>query len=118
MARFDWPFAASVLIVMRSSRSVIATPASAIPGMAGEATRPNRRCVNLDVALRANYAVAVHVGLNPVVYLEVPHEGLIRSGVAEAHTQKKHWHEHVNFFTVRGLARLLARAGFRTLAQH
>lgn len=60
MARLDWPFAASVLIVMRSSRSVIATPVSAIPARAGEATRPTRTCVNLDVALRANYAVALH----------------------------------------------------------
>jgi len=48
------------LIVMRSSRSVIATPASAIPAMAGEATGPTRGCVNLDVALRENYAVALH----------------------------------------------------------
>ena len=38
--RLAWPFAASVLIVMRSYRSVITTPAAAIPAMAGEARRP------------------------------------------------------------------------------
>jgi hypothetical protein len=42
--------------------------------MAGEATRPNRKCVNLDVALRANYAVALQgaVFLGPLAILLAP----------------------------------------------
>jgi uncharacterized protein (UPF0261 family) len=54
MRRFGIPWAASVLMVMRISRSVLVTCASAIAAMADEATPPTRRCVNMGVALRAN----------------------------------------------------------------
>jgi len=67
--------------------------------------------------LRALRDIHDAVGTHPIVYLEVPHEDLMRSGVADAQTRKRHWHEHVNFFSERGVARLLARAGFHILAQ-
>lgn len=48
-----------------------------------------------------------------LLYIEVPFEGLMRKIAAgEAHwRQKRHWHEHVNFFSESSLRSLLARAG-------
>lgn len=59
MRRFGIPLAASALMVMRISRSVLATSASAIAATADEATRPTRRCVSLGVALHGSQAVAL-----------------------------------------------------------
>ena len=46
-------------------------------------------------------------------YVEVPHEALVREhpGSLALAPRKRHWHEHVNFFTETSLQRLLARAG-------
>jgi SAM-dependent methyltransferase len=46
-------------------------------------------------------------------YLEVPYEDVIRAAdLADAAVvDKKHWHEHINFFTPRSLEALLVRAG-------
>jgi methyltransferase family protein len=52
-----------------------------------------------------------------VLYLEVPHEDLIRfaSTPEGLETKKKHWHEHINFFTPRSLEILVNRCGLRVL---
>lgn len=52
-----------------------------------------------------------------LLYLEVPHEALVReqplgTGVA---SRKRHWHEHINFFTEASLRCLAARAGLHTV---
>ena len=47
------------------------------------------------------------------LYLEVPHEDIMRSAEAPL---KRHWHEHINFFTPRSLELLVARSGLRTIA--
>lgn len=47
-----------------------------------------------------------------VLYLEVPHEPLISSGMDNPALHKKHWHEHINFFSVEALKRLLGLCGF------
>ncbi|SDS18255.1 Methyltransferase domain-containing protein [Halopseudomonas sabulinigri] len=48
-----------------------------------------------------------------LLYLEVPHEALMRAhpGSLQLATHKRHWHEHVNFFTESALHALLERAG-------
>jgi len=48
-----------------------------------------------------------------VLYVEVPHEPLVAEARGERGlaARKKHWHEHVNFFTEAGLRALLHRAG-------
>lgn len=48
-----------------------------------------------------------------LLYLEVPHEGLVRQHPqgTDLTPHKRHWHEHVNFFTKDSLLRLTARAG-------
>lgn len=52
-----------------------------------------------------------------ILYVEVPLEALIARNPA-ARTlvkHKKHWHEHVNFFTETAMRRLLARSGMRVV---
>jgi hypothetical protein len=50
-----------------------------------------------------------------LLYLEVPHEALIRahSGSTNAHRYKRHWHEHINFFSEKSLNAMIARAGLQ-----
>lgn len=53
------------------------------------------------------------LGPDTLLYLEVPHEALVRqhSGSLELAPLKRHWHEHVNFYTETAMRRLLARLG-------
>ncbi len=55
-----------------------------------------------------------------LVYLEVPHEALMREnpGSLELAGLKRHWHEHVNFFTPQALHRLLDSAGLVLVDSH
>lgn len=48
-----------------------------------------------------------------VLYIEVPFEEIIRTTADQTglERKKKHWHEHINFYTRAALERLLARAG-------
>ncbi len=49
-----------------------------------------------------------------LLYVEVPHEDAIRLHPApERLARKRHWHEHVNFFSEAALDRLLDHAGLR-----
>src|SRR5687767_5484712 len=49
-----------------------------------------------------------------ILYIEVPHEDLIRAG--QPSSDKKHWHEHINFFTPRSLEILFSLCGLEVLA--
>ena len=53
-----------------------------------------------------------------VLYIEVPYEELMRAspGAGEAGRKKRHWHEHINFFSREALNRLMDRAGLDILA--
>lgn len=55
-----------------------------------------------------------------LLYLEVPHEQLIREhpGSLELAKLKHHWHEHVNFFTEPALRRLLERSRLQLVDIH
>lgn len=55
-----------------------------------------------------------------LLYLEVPHEALMREhpGSLELAGEKRHWHEHVNFFTEQSLHCLLDRAGLVLVDRH
>lgn len=54
-----------------------------------------------------------------VLYIEVPHEDIVRAARSETAlcTEKKHWHEHINFFTETSLQRLLSRCGLSAIDQ-
>ncbi len=61
--------------------------------------------------------VAAALGPNAVLWVEVPHEAVIREAVdpENAYLDKRHWHEHVNFFTDDSLVRLLESAGLEVM---
>lgn len=48
-----------------------------------------------------------------VLFIEVPHEVTIKR--RKPWRTKRHWHEHVNFYSEKSLRSLLRRAGFRAL---
>jgi hypothetical protein len=52
-----------------------------------------------------------------LLYLEVPHEALVREHPGSLHLAsiKHHWHEHINFFSEASVRALLERAGFQVL---
>lgn len=53
------------------------------------------------------------LGPGTLLYLEVPHEALVREhpGSLELAPLKRHWHEHINFYTETSMRRLLERLG-------
>jgi SAM-dependent methyltransferase len=55
---------------------------------------------------------------NTILYIEVPYEALMRNAedAGDLHLQKKHWHEHINFFNTQSLLALLKQCGLRVLA--
>jgi hypothetical protein len=57
--------------------------------------------------------IAAVMDQTTVLYLEVPYESLVAADPLgrDLAAKKKHWHEHINFFTETGLRALLARCG-------
>lgn len=53
-----------------------------------------------------------------LIYVEVPHEALMRQHPpgTDLTPHKRHWHEHINFFTENALRRVTARAGLKVKA--
>lgn len=50
------------------------------------------------------------------LYLEVPFESLMQQDLASPHLHKRHWHEHINFFSQTSLVKLLTHCGFTVQA--
>ena len=63
--------------------------------------------------------MAAVLGEGTLLYLEVPHEDGVRlePDPARRLDAKRHWHEHVNFFTEAALDAMLARAGLESVAR-
>lgn len=54
-----------------------------------------------------------------ILYIEVPHEELRRNhtgSATELQRKKRHWHEHINFFGLESLTRLMRRCGLEIVA--
>ena len=47
-----------------------------------------------------------------VLYVEVPFEALMKERDSARYLRKKHWHEHINFFSESSLRKLINTAGF------
>jgi hypothetical protein len=62
--------------------------------------------------------MAVVMGPETLLYLEVPHEDLVRNvaGSENRLSAKRHWHEHVNFFTEDAIAAMMRAAGLAPLS--
>lgn len=53
-----------------------------------------------------------------ILYIEVPHEDIIRTSAMEVdvYKKKKHWHEHINFYTEQSLKELVEKCGLEVVA--
>jgi hypothetical protein len=58
------------------------------------------------------------LGPSTLLYLEVPREALMHNAGPGLAQLKRHWHEHINFFSESSLRHLCERAGLEVLAQH
>ena len=58
------------------------------------------------------------MGPNTILYIEVPYESIMRNAgdTQDLHLEKKHWHEHINFFNEQSLQTLLKLCGLKVLA--
>jgi len=61
--------------------------------------------------------IASIMARDTVLYIEVPHEDLMREAkdATDLHTRKKYWHEHINFFTRDSLSALIESCGLRVI---
>lgn len=50
------------------------------------------------------------------LYLEVPFEDIMHGSPTDAIIRKRHWHEHINFFSEASLLRLVEYCGFNLIA--
>lgn len=50
-----------------------------------------------------------------LLYIEVPHEALMTGNHEISPLQKRHWHEHINFFSIPSMERLLQACGFNVI---
>jgi len=50
-----------------------------------------------------------------LLYIEVPHENLIINEKNNLHLKKKHWHEHINFYTLESLKSLIDNSGLELI---
>lgn len=55
------------------------------------------------------------LGHRSILYLEVPFEAVMEAHPGQACRHKRHWHEHVNFFSRASLSALAARSGLKVL---
>lgn len=61
--------------------------------------------------------IAAAMSPQTTLYVELPHEDVVRlvDTPAERLSRKRHWHEHINFFTAEALDALFAGVGLRTV---
>jgi hypothetical protein len=50
-----------------------------------------------------------------VLYIEVPLENVVLNNNADLHTLKKHWHEHINFYSEKSLCLLVQNVGLEVI---
>lgn len=53
-----------------------------------------------------------------LLYIEVPYEEVVRVHGRSAIAYKKHWHEHVNFFSPSAMAQLIVNSGLKIVAMN
>ncbi|PLZ01909.1 class I SAM-dependent methyltransferase [Burkholderia sp. WAC0059] len=62
--------------------------------------------------------IAASMDATTMLYLEVPYEVLMRThhGSTNAYRYKRHWHEHINFFSETSMSALAEQAGLEIVA--
>ena len=53
---------------------------------------------------------------NTILYIEVPFEEIMMNGGTSAYLNKKHWHEHINFYSELSLVKLIESVGLKSLS--
>jgi SAM-dependent methyltransferase len=48
-----------------------------------------------------------------ILYIEVPFENIMQNNLASAYLNKKHWHEHINFYSELALVKLIESVGLK-----
>ena len=61
-------------------------------------------------------SVSKSMSKQSVLYIETPCELIMRSDDPLKFQKKKHWHEHINFFSKNSLLNLIDRGGLKLLA--
>ncbi|WP_295631771.1 class I SAM-dependent methyltransferase [Novosphingobium sp.] len=105
--------------------------------ISGKDVVPGARVVTLEQATSAKYRLVIcgqllehtpypsdvlaaarkAMDAESVLYIEVPFEAIMQADVANRETVKRHWHEHVNFYTPSSMRGLLESGGFEVLDQ-
>ena len=57
------------------------------------------------------------MGGGSILYVGVPFEKIVQQDLPDCETRKRHWHEHINFYSQSSLGALLRSAGFEVLDQ-
>ena len=62
-------------------------------------------------------SISAVMNTQTALYIEVPHEDTMRKWERpeDRLVRKRHWHEHINFFSAEALDSLIAQAGLRTI---
>jgi hypothetical protein len=58
------------------------------------------------------------MGPGSVLYIEVPYEEVVRLHGGAALAAKKHWHEHINFFSPQALQQVITNCGLKIVAMN
>lgn len=61
------------------------------------------------------FAVRDAMDEESILYIEVPYEELMRTDAVDKENKKRHWHEHVNFYSKYSIDALLGNCGFNIL---
>lgn len=56
--------------------------------------------------------------MESILYIEVPYEEVMRLDMADKEKKKRHWHEHVNFYSKLSMDALLENCGFDVLKRN
>ena len=61
--------------------------------------------------------IAAEMGQETLLYVEIPYEDLMRAhrGSLDIYRQRKHWHEHINFFSEASIEPLLNASGLEAV---
>ena len=105
--------------------------------ISGKDVVPGARIVTLEQATSAKYGLVIcgqllehtpfpadvlaqvrkAMDATSILYIEVPFETIMQADMADRETAKRHWHEHINFYSHGSLEALLRTHGFAIVNQ-
>lgn len=114
--------ASAIHIYDISSKPVIAGASVVTREEAGSRSYPLIVCSNVleHVPYPAETLLDIRDSMAPgsILYVEVPHEAIVRDSVDDLHLRKRYWHEHINFFSEQSMTALARSVGIRVIASN